>query len=317
MSKKRGLNKGRVDMLLSEALGLSLPDEREVEPVARDNAKKEDAVAVISQQPMMEQSTLDPRILHQISINKLIPSKFQPRRVMPEAELNELADSIKQQGILQPIVVRETGEHFEIIAGERRWRAAKIAGLQQIPVLVRKMSDEEATVVALVENIQRENLNSMEEAYALERLAKEFGFTHEETAKAVGKPRTTISNLLRLLQLHPEVKVMLEKGTLDLGHAKVLLSVETSKQNKLAKIIVDQKLSVRDTEKLVQQELSPVTTESCSSRPLDPDIARLQRSLSEKTGAVVRILHNAKGRGKIIIKYNSIDELDGILEHIS
>jgi ParB family chromosome partitioning protein len=316
MSKKRGLNKGRVDMLLSEALGLSLPEERNMEPLT---SLKEDGVAisVATKNHSSEQPAQDNKILQQVSINKLMPSKFQPRRVMPEAELAELAESIKQQGVLQPVVVRANSDRFEIVAGERRWRAARIAGLQNIPVIVHKMTDEEAMVIALVENIQRENLNPMEEAYALDRLAKEFGFTHEETAKVVGKSRATISNLLRLLQLHPDVKGMLEKGILDVGHAKVLLAIETSKQNKLAKIVVEQQLSVRDTERLVQEELSPATIEKRSQRPLDPDIARLQRSLSEKMGAMIRILHNSKGRGKIVIKYNSIDELDGILEHIN
>ena len=316
MSKKRGLNKGRVDMLLSEALGLSLPEERDNNHVA-NLSEQSDVVSVADKGPATEQLAQGDRILQQVSITKLIPSKFQPRRIMPETELAELAASIKQQGILQPIVVRESNERFEIVAGERRWRAATLAGLQQVPVIVHNITDEEAMIIALVENIQRENLNPMEEAYALARLAKEFGFTHEETAKAVGKSRTTISNLLRLLQLHPEVKALLEKGDIDVGHAKVLLAVEVSKQNKLAKTIVEQRLSVRDTEHLVQQELSPTIEEKRSQRPLDPDIARLQRSLSEKMGAAIRILHNSKGRGKIVIKYNSIDELDGILEHFN
>ena len=317
MSKKRGLNKGRVDMLLSEALGISLPKAKEGGSFERDEEKESIAsITTSSHLPSEEQFIQGNKVLQNIPINKLMPSKFQPRRTLPEAELIELAESIKRQGVLQPIVARVSNDRFEIVAGERRWRAAKIAGLQQIPVIVHQMTEEEAMIIALVENIQRENLNPMEEAYALDRLAKEFGFTHEETAKAVGKPRATISNLLRLLQLHPEVKVMLEKGDIDLGHAKVLLGAETAKQSKLAKIIIEQHLSVRDTERLVHKELPLVAQEKHTQRPIDPDIARLQRSLSEKTGAAVRIMHNSKGKGKIVIKYNSIDELDGILEHI-
>jgi ParB family chromosome partitioning protein len=317
MSKKRGLNKGRVDLLLSEALGFSLPEERNNEPITSTLQEKETMVSALNSDQMVNQAKQGNTFLQQIPTTKLIPGKFQPRRTMPETELAELAESIKQQGVLQPIVVRENNERFEIVAGERRWRAANLAGLQQVPVIVKKVTDEEAMIIALVENIQRENLNPMEEAYALEKLAKELGFTHEETAKAVGKSRTAISNLLRLLHLQQEVKILVEKGKLDLGHAKVLLAVEGTKQSKLAKIIVEKQLSVRDTEALVQQELhAEENKQQKLQRPLDPDIARLQRSLSEKLGAVIRILHNPKGRGKIVIRYNSIDELDGILEHI-
>ena len=293
--KKRGLNKGRVDMLLSEVL----------EP-------KNMASAGVSTGNSASSGTV---LLH-IPIGKLLPGKFQPRRTIQEDELKDLAESIKRQGILQPIMVREEQGRFEIIAGERRFRAASLAGLQTVPVIVHDISDEEAMVIALVENIQRENLNPIEEAYALERLAKEFCLTHEETAKAVGKSRAAISNLLRLLHLQGDVKALLERGELDLGHAKVLLAVEGKQQVKLARIVVEKRLSVRETEKLVQQQTLLGEAEQRLERPLDPDIARLQRSLSEKIGSPTRILHSMKGRGKVVIKYSSIDELDGILEHI-
>ena len=295
MMKKRGLNKGRVDMLLSEVL----------EP-------KNMASAGVSTGNSASSGTV---LLH-IPIGKLLPGKFQPRRTIQEDELKDLAESIKRQGILQPIMVREEQGRFEIIAGERRFRAASLAGLQTVPVIVHDISDEEAMVIALVENIQRENLNPIEEAYALERLAKEFCLTHEETAKAVGKSRAAISNLLRLLHLQGDVKALLERGELDLGHAKVLLAVEGKQQVKLARIVVEKRLSVRETEKLVQQQTLLGEAEQRLERPLDPDIARLQRSLSEKIGSPTRILHSMKGRGKVVIKYSSIDELDGILEHI-
>lgn len=297
MMKKRGLNKGRVDMLLSEVL-----EPKEIEAAG-------DQTAVTS-------SISNGTLLLQVPIDQLKPGKFQPRRTIQEEELKDLAESIKRQGILQPIMVRSAQGRFEIIAGERRFRAAALAGLQSVPVIVHDISDAEAMVIALVENIQRENLNPIEEAYALERLAKEFGLTHEETAKAVGKSRAAISNLLRLLHLQSDVKALLERGELDLGHAKVLLAVEGNQQVKLARIVVEKRLSVRETEKLVQQQTSLGSDAQRSDRPLDPDIARLQRSLSEKIGSPTRILHSMKGRGTVVIKYNSIDELDGILAHI-
>lgn len=300
MSKKRGLNKGRVDLLLSEVQEWSV--------AAKEPQKAKDHNAA----PAISAST--GTILQQVAITSLTPGKFQPRKVMAEPELAELAESIKQQGVLQPIVVRNHNGQLEIVAGERRWRAATLAGLTQVPIIEHTMSDEEAMVIALIENIQRQDLNPMEEAYALERLAQEFNFTHEETAKAVGKSRATISNLLRLLQLQPAVKGLVEQGKLDLGHAKVLLALTGEQQSKIAKIVVERQLSVRETEHVVQQELAE--KEPRATRPLDPDIARLQRSLSEKLGAVTKIQHHHKGRGKIVIKYTSIDELDGILEHI-
>ena len=316
MSKKRGLNQGRVDMLLSEALGFPLPDIKEkTDLITVDEQAQVFVESETKSKAIAEQQKNNGAVLQQIPLSKLMPGRFQPRRVIQEEELKDLAESIKKQGVLQPIVVREYNDKFEVIAGERRWRAASLAGLQNTPVIVREINDEEAMVIALVENIQRENLNPLEEAYALERLSKEFGLTHEETAKAVGKSRATISNLLRLLTLHGDVKALLERGELDLGHAKVLLAVEGKKQSRLAKMVVEKRLSVRETERLVQQK-QPLAAEDKHQRPLDPDIARLQRSLSEKVGSPIRIFHSLKGRGKVVIKYNSIDELDGILEHI-
>lgn len=316
MNKKRGLNKGRVDLLLSEALGVSLLDPLPTAMVVADDGEASCCAVDLASKTALTQPPKGGMLLQQIALSQLVPGRFQPRRIIQDDELKELAESIKRQGVLQPIVAREYGQQFEIIAGERRWRAAALAGLPTAPVIVRDISDEEAMIVALVENIQRENLNPLEEAYALERLSKEFGLTHEETAKAVGKSRATISNLLRLLSLQADVQALLERGEISLGHAKVLLAIEGKQQSKLAAIVVEKNLSVRETEQLLRQTLAALTTEPVLPRPLDPDIARLQRSLSETVGAPVRIFHGSKGRGKMVIKYNSIDELDGILAHI-
>ena len=311
MNKKRGLNKGRIDVLLSDALGV-IADAADgsfrapLPPAQQHDALPPDHAAV--SKPNNAGS------LHEIALENLTPGQFQPRREMKPAELQELAESIKQQGVLQPLVVRAKGARFEIIAGERRWRAAGIAGLVTVPAVVHEVSDQEAMIIALVENIQRENLNPLEEAYALERLIKEFGFTHEEAAQKVGKSRAVVSNLLRVLQLAPDVKKLLATGSIQLGHAKVLLAVEGKSQSILAKMVAEKGLSVRETERLLQRGLS---TTLPSERPLDPDIARLQRNLAEKIGSPVKILHSVKGRGKLVITYNSIDELDGILEHIN
>ena len=307
MSKKRGLNKGRVDMLLSGAVGSLLSDDKPT--TGNRSISQAEQEFDISEEKGKENN------LQNIAIEKLKPSPFQPRRTIGENELQELACSIEKQGMLQPIVARETKQGVEIIAGERRWRAANETGLQTVPVLMKDLTDQEAMFVALVENIQRENLSPLEEAMALERFSKELGFTHEEIAKKIGKSRASVSNLLRLLLLSPAVKNLLEDGSLEVGHAKVLLAIEGRTQEKFAEKIVEKGLSVREAEQLVQQYKFSEEKEK-STRPLDPDIARLQRSLSEKIGSSLQIQHNSKGRGKIIIKYNSIDELDGILEHI-
>jgi len=208
----------------------------------------------------------------------------------------------------------EGSNRYEIIAGERRWRAAQLAGLTEVPVIPKAVSDEAAMAIALIENIQRENLSAMEEAVALNKLSKEFKLTHEDVAKAVGKSRTTITNLLRLLTLRPDVQVLLERGDLDFGHAKVLLAVQGVLQSQLAKQIVAKRLSVRETEALVAN--AQTTKQSGTKAKVDPDILRLQKKVGDMVGAEVSIKHSSKGRGKIVIAYNSLDELEGILNHI-
>lgn len=252
---------------------------------------------------------------------KLLPVEFlsrgryQPRRDMDPEALQELADSIKAQGILQPIVVREIGEQrYEIIAGERRWRAAQLAQLDKVPALIRDFSDEAAIALALIENIQREDLNPLEEALAMQRFAEEFKLTHQEVADAVGKSRAAVSNLLRLLVLNEEVKRSLAHGDLDMGHARALLALPSSQQLLASRQIIDKGMTVRQAESLVRQLLAerPAATD----RKSDPNVRQLQDRLSSQLGAVVKIDCNAKGKGRLVISYNSLDELDGILAHI-
>ena len=252
---------------------------------------------------------------------KLLPVEFlsrgryQPRRDMDPEALQELADSIKAQGILQPIVVREIGEQrYEIIAGERRWRAAQLAQLDKVPALIRDFSDEAAIALALIENIQREDLNPLEEALAMQRFAEEFKLTHQEVADAVGKSRAAVSNLLRLLGLNEEVKRSLAHGDLDMGHARALLALTSAQQLLAARQIIDKGMTVRQAESLVRQLLAEKPT--AGERKPDPNVRQLQDRLSSQLGAVVKIDCNAKGKGRLVISYNSLDELDGILAHI-
>ena len=254
--------------------------------------------------------------IRELPIDLIQRGKYQPRRDMDAEALEELAESIRQQGVIQPIVVRPVGDkRYEIIAGERRWRATQIAGLDKIPVVVKDVPDEAAIAMSLIENIQRENLNPVEEAFALKRLQDEFGLTQQKVADAVGKSRTAVTNILRLLNLSDEIKTMLEHGDLEMGHARALLALDSQKQSQIAALVVGRGLSVRQTEALVKKTLDePVV----NSRPirLDPNINRLQEDLSEKLGAAVLIDHGAKGKGKLIIQYTSLEELDGILTHI-
>jgi len=258
--------------------------------------------------------------LQEVAIETIQASRYQPRRDFDETALNELAESIKAQGIIQPIVVRERqGGGYEIIAGERRFRASQIAGLTQVPVVIRKIDDQTALAMALVENLQREDLNPIEEALALQRLTQEFSLTHQTLAQIVGKSRTSVTNSLRLLTLAHEVKELLESHDLEVGHAKVLLGLPTEEQAHIARIVVEKKLSVRETEELVKQRLLQRIDgeEKITYKTIDPNIRTLQNSLAETLGAVVEIRHQAhKGNGTLVIKYNSLDELDGILEHI-
>lgn len=252
--------------------------------------------------------------LRKLSIELLQPGKYQPRKDMDYEALEELANSIRAQGIIQPIVVRPAAgspNHYEIIAGERRWRAAQLAELHEIPVVIRDISDEAAIAMSLIENIQRENLNSIEEATALQRLIEEFGLTHQEAAEAVGKSRTTVTNLLRLLNLPHDVKTMIEHGDLEMGHARALLTLEETLQLQAAKTVVAKGLSVRETEKLARRLQLP--SKPKTQTKADPNIANLQHNLSDKLGAHVTIQHASKGNGKLVIQYNNLDELEGIL----
>jgi ParB family chromosome partitioning protein len=254
--------------------------------------------------------------LKTLPIHHLQPGKYQPRSHMDEHALADLAESIRTQGVIQPVLVRELGvDRYEIIAGERRWRASQKAGLTDIPAVVRQVSDEAVLVMALIENIQRENLNPLEEAQGLQRLIDEFGMTHEACAHAVGKSRSNVSNLLRLLNLAEPVRDQLIQGDLDMGHARALLSLPVLKQIETARLVADKQLTVRETEKLVQalQAGKPLDAPAKPVRTIDPDLSRLQEDLSDKLGAKVQIAANKKGRGKLTIEYGSLDQLDGLL----
>ena len=253
--------------------------------------------------------------LRKLPVEFLQPGQYQPRKIMTDDALEELASSIKAQGVIQPIVVRELGkDKYEIIAGERRWRASQLVELDVIPCLVKEIPDEAAIAMALIENIQREDLNAMEEAVALQRLMQEFELTHQQTADAVGKSRTTVTNLLRLLSLTEVCRTMLERGDLEMGHARALLSLTSDQQTSVARTVVAKGLSVRETEKLVRLTAAPKKAKFESKG--DPHIQQLERRMSDKVGAPINIQHGAKGKGKIVIQYNSLDELDGVLKHM-
>lgn len=283
MVKKPGLGRG-LDVLLSSA---------------RKSSPPEDEV-----------------VLKKLSVEQIQPGTYQPRSQMDAQALQELADSIKAQGLVQPVVVRRLSlGGYELIAGERRWRAAQLAGLTAIPAVIREIPDQAAAAMSLIENIQREDLNSLEEALALRRLIDEFGLTHQQTAEAVGRSRAAVTNLLRLLELCPEVKQLLEQRLLEMGHARALLALSQEElQVKIAQKVVQRQLSVRETERLVKNLLegAPPRKEVAISA----DVQRLERQLTEQLGARVEIRYNKRGRGKMVIEYNNLDELDGILSHI-
>ncbi|MGQ8367294.1 ParB/RepB/Spo0J family partition protein [Glaciecola sp. 1036] len=258
--------------------------------------------------------------LQQLPIEFLQPGKYQPRKDMATEALEELSASIKAQGIIQPIVVRAVGkDKYEIIAGERRWRAAQLARLEKVPCLVKSIPDDAAVAMALIENIQREDLNAMEEAQALERLMVEFNLTHQQVADAVGKSRTTVTNILRLNGLEAEVKTLLEHGDIDMGHARALLAIDGQEQANIAKQIAETGLTVRETEELVRKLLSGEQAPAADKKAkpeVDPDVKRLANSLTDKFGAPVKIAHNNRGKGKVTIEFSSLDQLDGILAHL-
>jgi ParB family chromosome partitioning protein len=246
-----------------------------------------------------------------LRIEQIQRGKYQPRREMDTAALEELANSIRAQGILQPLIVRSIGNDYEIVAGERRWRAAQLAGLTEVPAIIRAIPDEAAIAIALIENIQRQNLNAIEEAFALQRLSEEFELTHQQVAEAVGKSRASVTNLLRLLALPDEVKNMLDRKLLEMGHARSLLTLPFALQVEAAELIVAKGLSVRDTEHLVRRLQSPAIKQN--SPVLDPDIQHIQDRLSHQLKLRVAIQCNAKGKGKLVIHYRSLAELDSLL----
>lgn len=249
-----------------------------------------------------------------LPVDQIQRGKYQPRRDMDSAALEDLAASIRAQGVIQPIVVRPVaGGRYEIVAGERRWRASQLAGRKDVPAIVRIIPDEAAVAIALIENIQRESLNPIEEAMALQRLLDEFGMTHQQVADAVGKSRVSVTNLLRLLTLSATVRTMLEQNDLEMGHARALLSLPDTLQIEVAQSVVQRGLSVRETEELVRQMQMPEMPTSPKS--VDPDIKRLQDDLSLRLRLGVAIHCNAKGRGKVVIRYNNLAELDTILTH--
>ncbi len=291
-AKKRGLGRGLDALLGSSASMIASP------PAAKDTNVEG---------------------LQNLPVDVIQRGRFQPRQDFSSDALQELADSIRAQGVVQPIVVRPVGGvpgKYEIIAGERRWRATQLAGLHEIPAVIRDVPDQAAMAMGLIENIQREELNPIEEATALQRLIEEFGLTHQETAEAVGRSRAAVSNLLRLLSLDPLVRKMLEAGELEMGHARALLALQVgAEQIQAAQEVQAKGLSVRETERLVRKLQAPETSSGTEKKP-DPDTLRLQESLAQTLGAKVQFQHNRQGRGKMVIHYNSLDELDGILNHI-
>jgi ParB family chromosome partitioning protein len=274
--------------------------------------------------PAVEPPVLAGDRLASLPLDLLQRGKYQPRVDMRTETLSELADSIKSQGLVQPILVRPLGgrnpgesQRYEIIAGERRWRAAQMAGLTEIPAVIRDVPDEAAVSMSLIENIQREDLNPLEEAGALLRLIEEFGLTHQAAAEAVGRSRAAVSNLLRLMELADEVKELLEQRRIEMGHARALLGLTSRRQQiEVAGLVAKKSLSVRETEALVRRIINPQPAHPQESPAGDPDILRLERELADKLGAKVAFQHTATGKGKLVVSYNSLDELEGILGHI-
>ena len=326
MSGKRpSLGRGLGDLGLSELLGdLDMPAVSVLEAEPVENVKLEEstvdkAPAASSAPTVGMQTTLDVKhnaALKSLPVDVLRSGRYQPRKVFNEDALQELANSIKAQGIIQPIVERPMNNGYEIIAGERRWRAAQLAGLHEVPVIVKDLTDEAALAMSLIENIQRKDLNVIEEAEALDRLIREFRLTHQEVADAVGKSRTGVTNLLRLLKLNPDVRLLVEHGDIEMGHARALLGLEGLEQSKVAQAIVKRGLSVRQTEVLIRRVHDVKAAHKGELEKPDPDVLRLQNELAERLGADVRIQHTAKGKGRLVINYNSLEELQGILEHV-
>jgi ParB family chromosome partitioning protein len=295
MVKKRGLGRG-----LDALLGGSRP------PSARQPAEE----------PVERNGDGSLRML---AVDRIQRGQFQPRKDMRKESLEDLAASIKAQGLVQPIVVRAvSGNRYEIIAGERRWRAAQMAGLHEVPAVIREADDRATIAMALIENIQRENLNPLEEARALDRLMREFELTQQQVAEAIGRSRSAVANLLRLNDLNEDVKTLVEERALDMGHARALLALTGATQSEAAREVAKHGLTARETEALVRRMLSGTGKGKGkgNKKPLDPNIRTLQDDLAAKLGAKVTVQHGAKGKGKLVIEYHSLDELDGILGHI-
>jgi ParB family chromosome partitioning protein len=313
MAKKHGLGKGLEALLYASPVSKT-EDKVHSAPSSDSFASVKEASKHISKE---EGFSKKGSLLLELDVLTISPGRFQPRREIHQDELESLSQSIRAQGILQPIVVRSIQkDKYEIIAGERRWRAAQLAGLSLIPVILKEVTDEVALAMAIIENIQRENLNALEEAIALDRLAKEFSLTHAQIADSLGKSRVAVTNLMRLLSLTDEVKRLLEKGQIEAGHAKVLLGLRGHEQIRIATMVAHKGLSVRETERLIQRIDDKEPSKSKRRQESDPDIRRLINSLSEKLGAEVDIQHGTQGKGKVVIQYNTLDELEGILEHI-
>jgi ParB family transcriptional regulator, chromosome partitioning protein len=321
--KKPTLGRGLADLLGQSALRPAATPVPIHAPVANGTA----APSAGQGQAAANAGALAPgEELARLPLDLLQKGKYQPRTDMRSESLQELADSIKAQGVIQPIVVRPVGapaagesQRYEIIAGERRWRAAQMAGLGEIPAVIRHIPDEAAIAVALIENIQRENLNPLEEARALERLISEFELTHQQAAEAVGRSRATVTNLLRLLELAPEVCERVERREIEMGHARALLPLPNRKQQaEIATVVATKGLSVRDTEALVRRLLAASNSAAADGKHAarDPNVQRLEQELADKLGAKVAIQHSTGGKGKLVVSYNSLDELDGILAHI-
>jgi ParB family chromosome partitioning protein len=310
VAKRRGLGRGLDALLGGSSKAVAIEESAESEEVVTSSTEPDSNSSAAPGRHSAE--------LRELPIDLLQPGKYQPRTDMHQESLQDLANSIKAQGVLQPIVVRRIdGNRYEIIAGERRWRAAQLAELHEVPAVIREVPDEAAIAMALIENIQRENLNPIEEANALHRLIEEFELTHQQAADAVGRSRAAVSNLLRLLSLNPDVRRLLENGDLEMGHARALLTLEGERQSKAARDVVARGLSVRETEQLVNRLRDSSSTKSKSSdKAIDPDIQRLQDDLAEKLGAKVALQHANNGKGKLVVHYNTLDELDGILAHI-
>jgi ParB family chromosome partitioning protein len=253
--------------------------------------------------------------LRQVPVDQISRGEFQPRQNIPQQGLEELADSIRAQGVVQPVVLRPVDGGYELIAGERRWRASQLVGLEEIPAVIRDISDQAAAAMALIENIQREDLSPLEESQAIKRLIDEFGLTHQQAAESVGRSRTAVSNLLRLLDLEKETQTLLADKALEMGHARALLGLDGASQITTARHVVNKGMSVRETEKYIKKIKGTKPTEKRStSRP--PDIISLEHELADQLGAPVSVQYNNRGKGRLVISYNSLDELDGVLEHI-